>query len=170
MDFDKLAAQHKDAVYRQLFRMCGNREDAEDVLVDSLVSAYRFMDQLKDEASFQAWLAQIGRRTCGRLKKREALRPFFSMTVLEEEGYQPADDTPTPEEKAMEGEMKDCIHRALDSLPEMYREVYTLRDIDGLSAEEAAEQLGLTIPALKSRLHRARTMVRERIDCALEVA
>ncbi len=170
MDFDKLAARHKDAVYRQLFRMCGNHEDAEDVLVESLVSAYKFKDQLKDESAFQAWLAQIGRRTCGRLKKRESLRPFLSMAVLEEEGFQPAASDVTPEEAAMEGEMKDCIHRALDGLPEMYRDVYILRDIEGKSAEEAAEELGLTVAALKSRLHRARSMVREKIDCALEVA
>ncbi|MBX3118575.1 MAG: sigma-70 family RNA polymerase sigma factor [Fimbriimonadaceae bacterium] len=169
MDFERLASRHKDAVYRQLFRMCGNHEDAEDVLVESLARAYRFQDQLQDERAFQGWLAQIGRRTCGRLKKRESLRPFFSMALLEEEGFQPVSDVATPEEVAMEGEMRDCIHRALDGLPDLYREAYQLRDIEELTAEEASRRLGITIAALKSRLHRARAMVRERIDCELEV-
>ena len=77
MEFDQLMARHKDAVYRQMVRMCGNPDDAEDVLSESLLSAYRAMHQLSDEAAFQSWLAIIARRTCGRLKRREALAPVF---------------------------------------------------------------------------------------------
>ena len=62
MDFDELAEAHKDAVYRQMIRACGNREDAEDVLVEALLKAYRSLDQLRDQGAFRAWLARIGRR------------------------------------------------------------------------------------------------------------
>src|SRR5450755_1491801 len=66
MDFEDLANQHKDAVYRQLMRACGNREDAEDVLIEALLKAYRNLDQLRETGAFRAWLAQIGRRAGGR--------------------------------------------------------------------------------------------------------
>ena len=70
MDFEALANQHKDAVYRQLMRACGNREDAEDVLIEALLKAYRNLDQLHESGAFRAWLAQIGRRVCWQLKQR----------------------------------------------------------------------------------------------------
>jgi DNA-directed RNA polymerase specialized sigma24 family protein len=63
-DFDALTRQHKDSVYRQLLRVCGNHEDAEDVLVEALLKAYRHLNQLRDSEAFRAWLAQIGRRVC----------------------------------------------------------------------------------------------------------
>jgi RNA polymerase sigma-70 factor, ECF subfamily len=75
MDFDRLAQRHRDAVYRQMVRVCGNRDDAEDVLVEALVSAYRHMESLRDEGAFRGWLATIGRRVCGKVRAREALEP-----------------------------------------------------------------------------------------------
>ena len=76
-DFESLAAEHKDAVYRQLIRTCGNQEDAEDVLVEALLKAYQHLDQLREHSAFRPWLAQIGRRVCWHLKEREALRPLM---------------------------------------------------------------------------------------------
>src|SRR6516225_8889323 len=88
MDFEGLANQHKDAVYRQLMRACGNREDAEDVLIEALLKAYRNVDQLQDAAAFRAWLAQIGRRVCWQLKQRDALMPILQLSSLEDEGVE----------------------------------------------------------------------------------
>lgn len=166
MDFDRLINRHKDAVYRQLYRMCGNRDDAEDVLVESLEKAYRGLGSLESEEAFRVWLAQIARRTCGRLKKREKMRPVLALASLESKGIEPAGGEDVAE-KVLEGQLKDCILRAFDTLPKPYAEVYSARDIEGRSAEETAERLGITVAAVKSRLHRARNMVRERIDCEL---
>ncbi|MGV3618518.1 MAG: RNA polymerase sigma factor [Fimbriimonas sp.] len=166
MDYERLANRHKDAVYRQMLRMCGNRDDAEDVLAESLLRAYRAAGDLQTEEAFQAWLAQIGRRVCGRLRRREAARPLFAIADLGP-GWEPAAQGPSPEELALDAETKRCVQGALDSLPPPYREVYQRRDIDGHTAEEVASELGLTIPAVKSRLHRARAMVRERIGSRL---
>ena len=77
VDFEALANEHKDAIYRQMLRVCGNREDAEDVLIEALLKAYTSMDQLRDSASFRAWLAQIARRVCWQLKEHEALLPLL---------------------------------------------------------------------------------------------
>lgn len=88
MDFEALANEHKDAVYRQLIRACGNREDAEDVLVEALLKAYRNLEQLRDSAAFRAWLAQIGRRVCWQLKQREALLPIMQLSAMEADGVE----------------------------------------------------------------------------------
>ncbi|WP_395138299.1 RNA polymerase sigma factor [Armatimonas sp.] len=167
MDFDLLMARHKDAVYRQMVRMCGNPDDAEDVLVESLLSAYRALHQLHDEATFQSWLAIIARRTCGRLKRREALTPVWRLAELSEQGIEPVSDTPSPETLVIETETKACLLRVMHELPPLYREVYELRDLEDLPASAVAKRLGITVAAVKSRLHRARTLVRTGIDSGL---
>jgi RNA polymerase sigma-70 factor (ECF subfamily) len=167
MHFDRLVARHKDAVYRQMVRMCGNQDDAEDVLAESLLKAWRAMGTLDDEANFQAWLAIIARRTCGRLRQRDALTPVLHLADLAEIGIEPVSPGKSPDQAAIEAHTKQCLLRVLDSLAPMYRDVYELRDIQGLTAEETSEKLGVTVAAVKSRLHRARAMVRERTDQSL---
>lgn len=161
--FESLVHQHQDSVYRQLLRTCGKKEDAEDALVDALLNAYRAFHQLDDPASFRPWLVQIGKRVCGRLKKREALQPLLQMSAEEERGLDPASSEPTPEEQAWEGQMKDCLLSALDALPTGYREAYEMVELNELSLKEAAERMDLTLPAFKSRLHRARAMLRDAV-------
>ena len=141
MEFDQLMARHKDAVYRQMVRMCGNADDADDVLSESLLSAYRAMHQLSDEAAFQSWLAIIARRTCGRLKRREALAPVLRLAELEEHGTEPISGARSPETQALEAETKACLLRVMSELPPLYREVYELRDVQDLPAREVAGRL-----------------------------
>lgn len=167
MDFESLARQHKDAVYRQMMRVCGNREDAEDVLVEALLSAYRHLDQLRDSAAFRAWLAQIARRVCWQLRERESLLPLLQLSALEDEAYEIPSGEPPVDVQAAAREMKAIFAGALAELPPEYREAYELRDVTGLSSEDAAQKLGISQGALKSRLHRARGMVRDRLDAAL---
>jgi RNA polymerase sigma-70 factor (ECF subfamily) len=166
-DFDALTRQHKDSVYRQMLRVCGNHEDAEDVLVEALLKAYRHLNQLRDSAAFQAWLAQIARRVCWQLKEREALLPLLQLSTLDEEGRQlPAND-PTPEASLARRQMKHLLDDAIATLPPLYRTVYELRDIEDRPGDEVARQLGISRAAMKSRLHRARELVRTHLDTAL---
>ncbi|MCW5947230.1 MAG: sigma-70 family RNA polymerase sigma factor [Fimbriimonadales bacterium] len=167
MDFDRLASKHKDAVYRQLLRMCGNHDDAEDVLAESLAKAYRALPSLNDSEAFQAWLAQIGRRTCGRLKRRDAEKPVVALEELEELGFQSRSRIDDPEAIALEQETKRCLLEAFDALPIQYKDVYRMREVEGLSAEETAKRTGLTTGNVKSRLHRARKLIRDSIDAML---
>ena len=167
VDFDALARQHKDAVYRQMIRVCGNREDAEDVLIEALLKAYRYLDQLRESAAFRAWLAQIAKRVCWQLKERESLLPLLQLSMLEDEGREvPGAELP-PDVQLARQEMKQLLHEAIDALPALYRMVYELRDVQDLCGDEVAKKLGISRAAMKSRLHRARDLVRTHLDVAL---
>ena len=166
-DFDSLTRQHKDSVYRQMLRVCGNHEDAEDVLVEALLKAYRHLDQLRDSAAFRAWLAQIARRVCWQLKERESLLPLLQLSTLDGEGRELPGSDPTPEASLATRQMKQLLDDAIASLPPLYRSVYELRDIEDRSGDEVAQQLGISRAAMKSRLHRAREIVRQHLDEAL---
>jgi RNA polymerase sigma-70 factor (ECF subfamily) len=163
-DFEALAAAHKDAVYRQLIRTCGNQEDAEDVLIEALLKAYQNLDQLREHAAFRAWLAQIGRRVCWQLKRREALAPLIDLSEAEERGMQPVDTGPSPETALARQRLRELLRQAVDQLEPEYRAVYVLRDLEEYSGPEAARKLGITLAAQKSRLHRARAQVRAFLD------
>lgn len=155
--YERLVRQHQDAVLAQMVRLCGNREDAEDSLVEALLAAYRSLDRLQDEAAFRGWLAQISRRVCFRLRGRTELVGLPDWEIPVE----------SPEREVEERETKRCLQSVVESLPPTYREAYLLREVEGFSAEETADRLDLTVAAVKSRLHRARAMVREGISHAL---
>lgn len=167
MDIERLINRHKDAVYRQMVRTCGNREDAEDALAEALYAAIKASDQLQNPDRFQGWLAKIGSRSCARSRIRERLGEFASLAELEARGFELKAVTADPAQSAELSELKNCVSGAIELLPELYREVYIRREIMGERAEDVAASLRLTLPALKSRLHRAREMVREALDTGL---
>ena len=167
VDFDALARQHKDSVYRQMIRVCGNREDAEDVLIEALLKAYRHLDQLRESAAFRAWLAQIAKRVCWQLKERESLLPLLQLSALQDEGLEVAGAEPPPDVQVAQLQMKQLLKEAMEALPALYRPVYELCDVEELRGDEVAERLGISLAAMKSRLHRARGLVRTHLDAAL---
>jgi len=167
VDFEELANEHKDAVYRQMLRVCGNREDAEDVLIEALLKAYQHMHQLKDPAAFRSWLAQIARRACWHLKEREALNPLLQLSMLEQEGSSIKDPKPPVDSELALRRMKELLENAVNQLPPSAREVFVLRDMEELPGEEVARRLGISLASVKSRLHRARKLLREHVDAAL---
>ncbi len=167
VDFDALARQHKDSVYRQMIRVCGNREDAEDVLIEALLKAYRHLHQLRESAAFRAWLAQIAKRVCWQLKERESLLPLLQLSTLEDEGREVAGQEPPPDVQLAQKQMKELLSEAMEALPALYRPVYELCDVEDLRGDEAARRLGISRAAMKSRLHRARALVRTHLDAAL---
>jgi RNA polymerase sigma-70 factor (ECF subfamily) len=168
VDYDRLVAQHKDAVYRQMIRVCGNHDDAEDALVEALLSAYKALDTLRDEAHFRAWLAQIARRVCVRIKKRDSLMSLVQFSELELHGpvNLASDDTPA-EDQLAQGDLHDCVTHVVSQLPSIYKDVYMYREIQGVPAEDVSRKLNLSIAAIKSRLYRARAIVREALDTNL---
>jgi RNA polymerase sigma-70 factor, ECF subfamily len=161
--FDRLAKAHKDAVYRQMVRVCGNYDDAEDALVEALLAAYRALPKLRDESNFKAWLATVGRRACSRIKKREALHPVLSIHLVENQLKTESETSLLDDAQGAE-EMAQWIKAVVASLPKNLQEVYSLREISGKSGEETARELGISLAAVKSRLHRARALVREALD------
>jgi RNA polymerase sigma-70 factor, ECF subfamily len=167
VNFDELANEHKDAVYRQMIRVCGNREDAEDVLIEALLKAYRNLDQLRESKAFRGWLAQIARRVCWQLKQRDSLQPLMQLSAYEEEGGQIVDPKDSPELLLAKAQMKEWLTKAVDSLEPEYREVYVLRELEEVSGEEVAQRLGISLAAMKSRLHRSRESIRKYLDALL---
>jgi RNA polymerase sigma-70 factor (ECF subfamily) len=167
VNFESLVNQHKDAVYRQMLRVCGNREDAEDVLIEALLKAYRNLDQLRHSIAFRAWLAKIANRVCWQMRKRDALMPLLQLSSLEEQGVELAAAEPPLHAQVEIAEMKKLLTNAVNLLPESYRVVYEMRDLQDLPGRDVARQLGLSPAAMKSRLHRARLLVRQQLDNAL---
>ena len=167
MNFEELANEHKDVVYRQMIRVCGNREDAEDVLIEALLKAYRNLEQLRESAAFRGWLAQIARRVCWQLKQRDSLQPLLQLSAVEEEGREIAAAEDSPEVLVARQQMKEWLMKAIDSLEPEFREVYVLRDVEEVAGDEVAKRLGISLAAMKSRLHRARRDVRKYLDSAL---
>jgi len=132
-----LARQHKDAVYRQMIRVCGNREDAEDVLIEALLKAYRHLDQLRESAAFRAWLAQIAKRVCWQLKERESLLLCCNCR-LEDEAVKLRTE-PLPDVQVARQQMKGLLNESIAALPEPYRSVYELCDVEDLRGDELRE-------------------------------
>ena len=162
MDFERLMSLHKDAVYRQMIRVCGDRDDAEDVLVEALLRAHKAAASLRDDGSFENWVSTVGRRICFRLRKRDELRPLVK---LEREELERLDSGQLSPDDLLQGqELTTCIRDAVAMLPADQRNVFILRDIEGLSGEETAASLGISLAATKSRLHRARRELRAVLD------
>jgi len=167
VNFESLVNQHKDAVYRQMIVVCRNRQDAEDVLIEALFKAYRNLDQLHDATAFRAWLAKIAGRVCWKLRKREALLPLLQLSALEQDGRELSSQEPSVESQVGNAQFKRLLTDAIASLPEPYRLVYEMRDLQNLSGDEVAMNLRISTAAMKSRLHRARALVRQKLDAAL---
>jgi len=170
VNFESLVNQHKDAVYRQMLRVCGNHADAEDVLIEALLKAYRHLDQLRDSPAFRAWLAKIANRVCWQLRKREALMPLLQLSSLEDEGREITAAQPSADVQMELAEMKSLLLAAIADLPAPYRAVYEMRDLRNVPGDEVAQKLGISTAAMKSRLHRARALIRQRLDQALLVS
>jgi len=150
-----------------MVRVCGNREDAEDVLIEALLKAYRSLGDLRAPEAFRTWLGRIANRVCWQMRQREALLPLLQLSALEEDGIEVADRSPSAEEQVGAAEMRELFREALDSLPENYRAVYLLRSVEECSGEQTAQELGISLEAMKSRWRRARRLLRERLDAAL---
>ena len=158
---------------RSIARCCGfaaTARIAEDVLIEALFRAYRHLDKLEHPEAFRAWLAHIGRRVCWRLKRREAVLPLMQLSQVEEEGFEIPSTSPAPDAQWDAIEMKQLLESALQSLPEGNRRVYEMRDLENQSGEKVAEALGISPAAMKSRLHRARALLRDRLDAVLGIA
>lgn len=166
-NFERLVDQHKDVVYRQMVRVCGNYADAEDVLIEALLKAYRHLDQLQESRAFRGWLAKIASRVCWQLRKREALMPLLQLSALEEEGRDLKTGKPAVDSQIEMAEMKSLLLAAIADLPPDYRSVYEMRDLRNIAGGDVARKLGISLSAMKSRLHRARELIRNRLDDAL---
>ncbi len=154
------------SVHRFGMRMCKNAHDADDVLQDTLISIATHLGEFEGRSSLSSWVFALTRSACTRRRRGLKNRPHVSDDAIADR----PDHAPTPEARAAEEELSSALSSALDGLSDDYREVILLRDIEGLSAPEAASSLKISVDALKSRLHRAREALRAALRPLLEPA
>ena len=152
------------SIHRFGLRMCRNVHDAEDVLQDTLINIASHLAEFEGRSSLSSWVFALTRSACTRKRRGLKNRPPASEERLD---LQP-DLTANPEAHAADRELASALSGALDGLSDDYREVILMRDIEGLSAPEAASSLGISVDALKSRLHRAREALRLALRPLLE--
>jgi len=168
----RLLARHQRQVYRFGLKMCRDEEDAKDVLQDTLLAVARGLKDFRGASSVSTWLYTIARSFCIKKRRRSKFAPEQEESLEgapEGEPLQVADTARSPDESLAGRQIEAALEAAIGSLAPMYREVLVLRDVEGLSAPEVAEVLGLTVEAVKSRLHRARMAVRQRVAPLLGV-
>ena len=167
--FDTLVRKYERQVFRIAQHITQNREDAEDVMQDAFLKAYEKLDQFQGNSKFYTWLVRIAvNESLMRLRRRRTGKMVsIDEDVETEEGSVPrdlADWAPDPEQNYTQSELAEILRKTIQGLPPGFRVVFALRDVEGLSTEETAETLGLSIPAVKSRLLRARLQLRERLS------
>jgi len=164
--FAELVNRYERKIYRLAKNITRNDEDAEDVLQDAFLKAYTHLDNFKGDSKFYTWLVRIAvNEALMRLRKRKTDRsvPLDEPVELGEETVQReiAVWEDNPEQQYSQEEWRRILDEAVDSLKPDFRTVFVLRDIEELSTEETAETLGISVPAVKSRLLRARLALRE---------
>jgi RNA polymerase sigma-70 factor, ECF subfamily len=161
---EQLLANVAPIVQRFGMRMCRNAHDADDALQDTLLAIATHLAEFEGRSSLTSWVFALTRTSCARRRRGLKNQP----PAEDERAEHRADGRPSPEERAASNELTIALNRALGDLSDEHREVIMARDIEGLTAPEAAEALGITVDALKSRLHRARAALRLALKPLLE--
>jgi len=162
--FGELVSRYESKVFSLALKMLRNPEDAEDVLQDTFLRAYRGIKSFQGTSTFSTWIYRITANSAlMRLRKKQL--PTVSIED-QEENETPvsiADWTPGPVEQLLNSELRRVMEEAIDALPPEFRQVFILRDVEELSNADVAEILDLSVAAVKSRLHRARLKIRNRL-------
>lgn len=163
--FEELARHHGQLIYRTLTAILGNPADAQEAMQDTLLSVFKHIDGFQGRSKFSTWLVSIARNTAlQRLRRGKHFESLDEAVCNEERDFRPRQVRAwqdNPEELYSKSEMRQLVERGILALPANYRVVVMLRDIQQLSTDEVARQLGLSVPAVKTRLLRGRLMLRE---------
>lgn len=167
--FTTLVNQYDRNIYRLALNITGNQQDAEDVLQEAFLKAYSNLDRFEGNSRFYTWLVRIAvNEALMKLRKRRGDRSVSLDEPVTNDDHQPMareieDWADNPEQTYAKTELQEILNQAVESLEPQFRTVVALRDVEGLSTEETAEVLGLSVPAVKSRLLRGRLRLRDRL-------
>ncbi len=172
--FESFVTLFEDRIFRFGLRMCGEREDARDVLQDTLLQAYRSLKTLKHPGALRSWLYRVAANACLMKRRKGKFEPQREIS-LDDLAPNPGEDLRTelpdpallPDEALARSELRETIRKAVAEVPPHYRIVLVMRDMEHLSTAEVATALDLPETTVKMRLHRARLMVRQRLEAAL---
>jgi RNA polymerase sigma-70 factor (ECF subfamily) len=175
---DRLVERYGDRVYRLAMRITGLKEDAEEAAQDALWTAARKVHMFKGESAFGSWIYRITANAAyqklrTRRQKSAEIALEDVLPSLDGEGrhFEPMDDwSNRVDEQALQGELRRVLQQAIDGLPADYRTALVLHDVEGLSNPDIAEALNISLPAVKSRVHRSRLFVRKQLADYLKTA
>ena len=172
--FDRFVEHFRAKIFHYSWMMCGDREDAEEVAQDTLLKVFESSKQLHEPEKIRPWIFRIAKNACLMKRRKSIFAPSRELSLDEflpakhQDGdgvrIEIADWSALPDGQALKGEMKLLLERAIRELPETYRSVILMRDIEELTTLETAEILDVSPDTIKTRLHRARLAVRQTID------
>ena len=172
--FDRFVEHFRAKVFQYSWLMCGQREDAEEVAQETLLKVFESFHHLREPERVRPWVFRIAKNACLMKRRRSVFAPSQELSLDEflpamnhEGGHakiQIADWSQLPDRQMLQTEMKEALARAIGELPEHYRSVILLRDMEEMSTLETAQILDLTEDVVKTRLHRARLAVRQELD------
>lgn len=157
--FEALMGAYEKKVYCLCLRMLGNAQDGEDAAQEAMLRIWQKLPQFREECAFSTWVYRVTASVCTDAIRRRSLRTQPSLEAMQEEGFEPQDGSPTPQQAVESSERQEVVKRAIDAVPEPMRSVFLLRDVHGLSVEETAQALNVSKGTVKSRLSRAREKV-----------
>jgi RNA polymerase sigma-70 factor (ECF subfamily) len=172
--FDQFVTLFRAKLLHYSFLVCRQRDDAEEVTQEALLRVFQNLDQLKDPERVKAWVFRIARNACLMKRRKSVFAPDRELSLDElmpnssqEDGHRKieiADWSALPEDQAFQAELRQALDEAIAELPEKYKTVLLMRDVEELTTEETAEVLEVTTSTVKTRLHRARLAVRKSLD------
>lgn len=172
--FDRFVAFFHSKLFKYTLMVCRQREDAEEITQETLLRVFQSLNQLKDPARVKPWVFRIARNACLMKRRKSVFAPDRELSLDEfmpnssqvdgQRKIEIADWSSLPEDQAMQSQLREALHHAIAELPEIYKVVVLLRDVEGLSTEETAEVLEITEDTVKTRLHRGRLALRKDLD------
>lgn len=166
--FERFVEHFRSKIFHYSWMMCGQRDDAEEVAQETLLKVFQNFDQLREPERVRAWIFRIAKNACLMQRRKSVFAPDHELSVEElPPGSEISDDGHLPDDQLQRSEVRAVLHQVITELPPIYRAVVLLRDIEELSTEETAQVLDLTTDTVKTRLHRARLAMRQKLDCYL---
>lgn len=168
--FPELVQRYQSRLYNFGLKMCGKAQDAEDVVQDTFLNVFRYLNGFRYETKFKNWLYRIATSTCVKKKRKSKFAPERELSLEE---FLPHDEAAVeshvpawarlPLDRVLNEELRQVLKEAILDLPEKYRVVLVLRDLEGFSTDESAQILNLSTANIKVRLHRARLFLRDKL-------
>lgn len=160
--FEAFVERFRSKIFRYSWLMCGSPEDAEEVAQETLLKVFQSIDQLREPEHVRSWVFRIARNVCLMGRRKSVFAPAEELPI---DDLPLADDTEPTDTRLLQAELRAVIERAVMELPRTYRSVVLLRDLEGLSTEETSQALDLGIDVVKTRLHRGRAALKQKLDC-----